>query len=414
MKVFRQGLFLLSWLVASSVQAEELALSVDDALRIAFDRSPTVQRANLEIQSARSELQGASILLRHNPELSGAAGARLTPDGTTPDYEVQLAQAIEIGGQRTARIEAATALVKTAEAAEKEARIELAADVREAFWHAIAAKRLVALAEEGSRLAGQSLDTAEQRFAAGAATRIEINAARIEVSRARRLTRVASQRSAAAYAQLRRLLVLGLAPELVLQGALPEPVPDLTLDAEPLVTRAATQRPELVARARGLEAADALQRLAEREATPTPVLGAGYQREENAHVVMGTLAIDLPVFERNQGARGASLARVGQARLEVDDAGRRIEHEVRLAAARLTNANAAAADYAGGVLNGITENLELITEAYAAGKVDFLQLLLVRRETLEAQREYVEALEELASARARLAQAVGSEGEFSP
>jgi cobalt-zinc-cadmium efflux system outer membrane protein len=53
------------------------------------------------------------------------------------------------------------------------------------------------------------------------------------------------------------------------------------------------------------------------------------------------------------------------------------------------------------------ENLELGTESYRAGKIDFLQLLLVRRQTLEARHEYLDVLEELNAAQAQLDRALG-------
>lgn len=79
---------------------------------------------------------------------------------------------------------------------------------------------------------------------------------------------------------------------------------------------------------------------------------------------------------------------------------------MRLAVARLLAAQAAVS---GDVLAAAQENLALSNVAYAAGKVDFLQLLLVRRDTLEARRGYIETLEVLNDASAQLARAVGSE-----
>ena len=52
--------------------------------------------------------------------------------------------------------------------------------------------------------------------------------------------------------------------------------------------------------------------------------------------------------------------------------------------------------------------MSLVDEAYRAGKVDFFQLLLMRRETLEARNGYVDALEELHAAKAELLRATGS------
>jgi cobalt-zinc-cadmium efflux system outer membrane protein len=75
---------------------------------------------------------------------------------------------------------------------------------------------------------------------------------------------------------------------------------------------------------------------------------------------------------------------------------------------RVRAATAAATGFSGAVLTSVAENLELVTEAYRAGKVDFFQLLVIRRETLDARASYLSALEELALARAELTRAAGS------
>jgi outer membrane protein TolC len=51
----------------------------------------------------------------------------------------------------------------------------------------------------------------------------------------------------------------------------------------------------------------------------------------------------------------------------------------------------------------------LATRAYEAGKIGLAELLLIRRSAVEARRDHLEALEELADAEAALARAVGSE-----
>ena len=76
--------------------------------------------------------------------------------------------------------------------------------------------------------------------------------------------------------------------------------------------------------------------------------------------------------------------------------------------ARLEAAVEATRAWTGGPLEAVAENMRLVDEAYRAGKVDFFQLLLIRRETLEARNGYVDALEELHAAKAELLRATGS------
>ncbi|MET0402700.1 MAG: TolC family protein [Cystobacter sp.] len=63
---------------------------------------------------------------------------------------------------------------------------ELAAEVREAFGRALAAERVVHLAEAAANLAEEARRATEQRLEAGTASRIEVNTTRGELGRARR------------------------------------------------------------------------------------------------------------------------------------------------------------------------------------------------------------------------------------
>ncbi|WP_141594032.1 TolC family protein [Myxococcus sp. AB056] len=401
----------LGLLVAVPAAAEQRSLSMEEAVQLALQRNPDVRSEEAEVQAARARLSGASLLLQSNPEVDVAAGPRRRDGNSSIDYTVQLSQRIEVSGQRGARVEAASGALGAAEARLGTRRAEVAAEVREAFGQALAAAQLVTLAEDAVRLAEQTLETARRRLEAGDASRIELNAAQVEVGRARREVRRTIQNRAVALGELQRLLALDAETTLDLRGELATSAPDKGVDVEALVRTALQQHPGVRMARQEAEASRAEARLASREALPAPRLGASYSREEDAHILQATLGVELPLFNRNQAARGVSAARVTQAEAALEAAGRRVEREARLAAARLAAAQAAVGDFAGGVLPAAQENLELLQAAYTAGKVDILQLLLIRRDTLETRRGYVEALADLNSAQAQLAQAIGSEQE---
>lgn len=304
------------------------------------------------------------------------------------------------------------ALLGSAEARLASRRIEVAAEIREGFARWLGALQRERNAAEALDLAQQALAAAETRQSAGAASRIEVNAARAALGRAARERAGAAQRLAAARAAF--VLLLGIEPsepiepqgELATDGNVPE------VPLEALVEKALSQRPELRAARLEVETAAAERRLAAREALPSPRIGLSHSQEGdaggNARITQGVLAFDLPVFNRNQAGRGVASARVTQAERALEALTRSVRAEAALAANRLATAKAAAQAYAGGLLGGLEENMQLVNEAYRAGKVDFFELLVIRRETLEARNGYVDALEELEAAKAGLARALGS------
>ncbi len=103
-----------------------------------------------------------------------------------------------------------------------------------------------------------------------------------------------------------------------------------------------------------------------------------------------------------------AAARIIQAEQAVAARMHQVRIEVSLARSRHSSAAVAVSAYAGDVLKAMDENTELVTEAYRAGKVDFLELIIIQRQALEARRGYIETLEELNTADAHLRRALGS------
>lgn len=401
------SLFLLGGAFAAAAAAEPLTLA--EAVRLAEENNPDLRTLAAEVDAARALLRGASLLLQANPSLTASAGPRRSEAGDSRDSGVQLVQDFEVAGQRGARIGAAEANVDAAQARLEARRVELLAEVRERFGAALAATQRLDLATETLATARESLEAAEQRFAAGATALLEVNTARIEFGRLTREKAQAEGRQATARGEL--ALVVGLDPRQPLdeQGELG--LTSSLLTADQAGRLALERRGELRAARRTLDAAKAEARLAERARFPNLRLGASYAREEesDATVVQGIVGIDLPLFNRNSAARGVAAARVRQQEIALASTERRIHQEVVVAVARVRAARDAADGYAADVVEAMEQNMELATESHRAGKIDFLQLMVVRRQALDARAEYVDILEELDAASARLDRAVGQE-----
>lgn len=397
--------------LSSPVARADEGLTIEAAVLRALDRNPDILAAEAEVDAARGRRAGAGLLLQENPEVSVAVGPRSQSQlGTKEDldFEISASQSLEIAGQRGARVNATSAALAAAEARVAERRAEVAARVREAFGRVLGAEAREELAEAALELAGQAREAADERHRRGAASLIELNTARVEVGRSNRAKLEAVRRRATAAAELRLLLAIDPGDALSLAGELESLSIRRDLDIGELSALAAERRPALVAARRDLESARAEERLATREAVPSPRIGARYQKEEDAEIVQGTLSLDVPLFGRNQAARGVSRARTRQAETVVAGLERRIAQEVELSASRLRAARETLDGFAGDVLKALDENVSLVNKGYEAGKIDFLQLILIRRETLEARMDYIDVLEELNSAEAELDRAVGA------
>lgn len=386
--------------------AERRSLTREEAVRLALDNNPEIQSLAGDVEAAQARVRGAEPLLRNNPQVTGYLGPRTSPAGRSLDTNLQITQQIEIAGQRGARLDVASAGLEATEARMQALRVEIVARVRQAFGAALAAQQRRQLAEEALELARQGVRAAEERFGAGAAALLEVNTARVELGRSTRQRADAERSRQEAVGRLRLLTGLDPLQPIALQGTLeasnPAPSPEL-------VKLAVETRGEVKAARHALEAAQAQQRLASREVVPSPLLGVGYSQEQESEttIIQGILSMELPLFDWNAGQRGVTAAQVRQAKAALAATERRVQQEVVVALTRLEMARAAAEGYAGNVSQAMLENMELVTESYRAGKIDFLQLVVIRQRALEARRESIDVLEELVAAEAELSLAVG-------
>ncbi len=399
MKLIR-FLWLLPAIAAGSAPS---AVSSSQAVTVALQRNPELLGLEAELGSARARLSGASTLFQANPQLSASAGPRSGPTGNTLELEVGVTQQLEVFGQRGLRREAAEATVRTAELNLRAKRVEVAANVRVALARATAAEANLRLVEEGRRLAMDGLRAAEERLAAGGASRFEVNAARVEGGKAERLLASAQQDAELARANLTFVTgaqVLDLAPLRVPDGGA-----ELPLDE--YLVRALRERPDLAAALQEIEQWRAEIAFADRQSAPRPSVGLSYAREEAAQIVLGTVTLDLPLFQRNQAERGRAAAELRRAEQFSALLQARVQTEVELVLRRRAAAARAAAAYSGAVREALEENSTLSAEAYRAGKIGFLELLILRRETLDGRRALIEAARDWAEADAALIKALG-------
>jgi cobalt-zinc-cadmium efflux system outer membrane protein len=383
------------------------AVGVEEAVDVALQRNASLAVLSADLAAARARLEGASLLVRENPELELAAGPRRAGGDTSVDLELGVSQRLEVFGQQGLRRDVARRIVAAAEARLEMRRVEVAAEVREAFFRALAAGEQAKLAAEAFEVANEAMEAADARVRSGAAAQMEVNAARVAVGRAARERAEADRRRSAAVGSLIVLLGLDAREPFRLRGQL-TPDPGGEADGEAILRSALERRQDLAAARLELEAARAESRLAGREALPSPRVGVAYAEEEDARIVRGGVAVDLPVFQRNQAGRGVARAQAEQAERAVEALERTIRAEVMVALERQRSAVAAAQAFAGATVASLAENLQLVNEAYRAGKVNLFELLVIRREALEARTSYLSALEELAAAQAELKRVAGS------
>lgn len=393
-------------LVAIPDTSHARPMTLAEAFAAAED-NPEIAAAAATVDEAEGNLDQAGTI-SYNPWLGLAAGPAFGPDGTAYDLEVSVGQVFELGGKRRKRSAVATAERDAAKESVAATRAAVRALVWRAFHLALVAQERVGVAIEDEAAARELAEAAKERLRLGDATQTEVNVATAGLGRAAAAVKAAERDVILARAELASAIG-ATGEDIEPSGTLPAFAAETT-DEDALVAAALAGRHDLDALERIREARDADVALAAARARPDLELSVSWARsavEEVDAVVVG-VRIDLPLWNRNRGKRKAARAAERRAGIEVDGARRQIERDVRAAVRRYRGAIEAVAAFDRDVIGTLDENLKLARESLAAGKFDLLQLNGVRRELVDSQLSYLDALTEVIEARAALDYSTGA------
>lgn len=412
--VFASGCVLLS-----SPRNAHGQLTLDAARQAAHRASPELRAAREAVTAAAGRERQAGALL--NPTL--AYGREQTSrNGQTNAQDIaQFEQAVEIGGQRAARREAARLRRQAAEARLAAAVGEVDLDVARAYALAVAADHRSRLSERTATAFTEAQRVSEQRLAAGdvsgyVARRLRLEAARFAAVQAAAALERRSTRNALA-------TLMGLPTSGSDSLALPDELPAITpsmaaLSLDSLLQRAERERADLRAVVLDAHVASEEARLTARERIPTPTLSAGYKGERVADPTLGSLtgfrgivaglSIPLPLFDRRGGAIAAAEADARRVDAEGDLLRLRVGREV----ADAFDALRAAEEQRSVLEPHLGEDARLALRAvhasYAEGEITLVEWLDAVRAYQDAESIYLTLQADVVVRQAALARAVGA------
>lgn len=378
-------------------------LGHETALERARANNHLLRSAELRIDEASGELSQAAVFLMNNPEIAVTSGRRSSltgPSSFDPEFEVGIEQRLEIGGQRGGRTGFARAGLEASRAEASDAHRVVALATSLAFFEGIAARERVVLAERNEGLADDLNDLAQRRLDVGVGTPLELNAAVVRLAEARRSSLEARGNEEAVLLRLRRLIGADPDEPITLSGALPEAAPQVPVDD--VVAQALTARPDLLAAAHRVDAAEAAARLAGAQAWPDVTIGASLAQEEGDELLRAGVRLPLTLFNRNQGTRAATQIARERRAVEREGLALAVVSDVRTTALLYEQARTALQLYDADVLTALQESAGLVELAAEAGELSIADVLVVQRELVDGMRGYLDARLSLATARARL------------
>jgi cobalt-zinc-cadmium efflux system outer membrane protein len=363
-------------------------LTLEQALGLMRARSPSLRAAQARIGEARGRLVEASVLLRENPTLDVGGGPRIGPGKTGPDVDIGVGQVFELGGQRTARIDAGNAEVARATAMAADAARRMLRDVAGAFLRARYAEERLRIATDTQHIAAEIHRVAQRRLEAGDVGVLDVNLAALTLARAQADAQTVEVARVRALGELR--VLLGLEPDATL--AVRGDLLDRRRYALDALMERAPDRADLQALDAAVRQADAEVRLGEARAWPDLGVRLGYAREEDADIILGTLSLTLPFFDHGQGIEATARARRTAIRIERESAELTIRTEIRTAFDTYQRLLGATEQFEQSGLPLVEQSNTLARRSYEAGALQLGELLAIRRELVIAREAHAELL----------------------
>ncbi|CAG0926484.1 MAG: hypothetical protein EFKGCFLK_00774 [Rhodocyclaceae bacterium] len=387
----------LAWALPAQAQTQTLA----QALEQAWSRHPQAAAFAAREDEARARAELAGGITPGPAALSlSSLNDRLNRHRGKQEWEAEMAVPLWLPGQRAAReAEAESGLVEVA-ARRAALRLQLAGELREAWWTLAAARNARDLARRRAATARALEAEVQRRHKAGDLARLDANLAQGE-RLAAEAEAIEAEAALLAAEQAWRNLTGTAAPA------------TLAAESEPAAGEPAEDHPQLAAAAAAARRAHSKLRVAEETRRDAPEFAVRVVRERGdfsepyANTVGVKLTIPFSSGPRVRQENAAARAEATQADAELALA----RHQLQLGVERARLAAVAAGRQLAMARERralAADNLQLAEKSFALGEADLTTLLRIRAGAFEAEAFFNRQQVAYAAAESRLKQALGT------
>lgn len=421
-------------------------LTVDEAVRLALLKSPTLQSVFQEIGASRSDVVQAGLLT--NPSFSLLAQF---PEGggrskLTMGFGQELVDLWQIPvRKRIAEAQLEQTILKVVQQA-----VDLTADTKSQAYRLLAFQQAEGIANENVALVEKSLQLAQDRFTAGETGKLDVNLVRTSLLETKlQLIGIQRQRRLAETALANTLGLSRWEKPWALRDDLPAAVP-LIQDERALLLFAMTERLDARAAALRVQAAEDEVRQQylkvfpsvaagvewerpDRKALPgrnvladtaresvangqltAPSIESRTQRDAERRAIVDSLLgpslqITLPIWDQNQAQIAKARSKAQQQRKDYETLLDSVARQVQDALIVAGIADEQVHFYRDQSLPQAKENVESAQRTYRAGEKDIIVLIDAQKSLIVQRQAYVEVWRDYAIAMAELERAVGGQ-----
>lgn len=313
-------------------------------------------------------------------------------------------QTLELGGKRSARINAGRAGVELSRARARQTEGDFAFDLAEAYGAAEVADLRVQLATEALSLAEDDARVAHALVKAGKEADLRSLQAQTAIETARAELGEAQAARDTAFSKLTAIVDSPVAfssiPDSLLAHAdTAETIPVVDPLASPAYLVALAEREEVARRVK----------VEQTRATPDVTLSLGVRKfqADDAQALVGGVSVPFPVFDRNKGNIAAVSSELIAAEQNLNIARLDAQADIQSASARL-KASFARIKSAQDSERTAQEAYRLTRIGYESGKLPLSEVLIARRTLTEARAQALTARQDRLNAEAELAHLAGT------
>jgi outer membrane protein, heavy metal efflux system len=396
-------------LVPSFAQAKDqmLTFDLDRIIELALERNPAIAGARSVIeQNEGRQIQAGAY---PNPTIgvqtaSGRARDPSTGRGFIEDA-VTAEQTVEWPGMRAARKEAAAAGLASATVGLDEAKLNLVAEVKQAFYELLLAERTVDLLQQNLEIVQEVARIVRARVRSGEGPQFEAVKADVEVLKAKQEMARAKNSVRVKLVGLDTLTSGALGTRYQVQGDF-RSLRD-RLDPEQMASRDLSQHPTLKRQGKLVEQAESTVTKERQGRVPNVTLFGGYAREIGREAVVGGMSLPVPVWYLQQGHIATALGTQRKEEAELVRSRNELTRAINQHAREAETAQDQILVYEEGLLKQAQEALRIAQLSFRQGASSLLDVLDAQRVQRQVTVDYNQARFELSLALTRFERAVG-------
>jgi len=385
-------------------------LMLDDAIRIGIANTPSLRRAGYEVDIAAGMVTQAGLY--PNPSIAFEAEALGSDAGSGGETSYRIEQQFLLGGKLRHARGVAQQEQLAAQVRFLAEEFAVASRITRSYYAALSTQARLESRQELLSLSQELMDAARAQVDAGAATvpdqlRAEVvnEQAQIELATAQ-LEAQSALRGLATSMGLAEPFELPLGTDMVHV---------LALGSQEEITNQALNSNNRIILARiEMERSQRAHDLARANSVPDLVASAGprYSDPDNETTFDVGIGLEIPLFDRNQGAIRAAIAKRRASAAQLQDEQLGVIQEVSRAWAAYESARIASTRYRNNLLPKAEQTLDLTRQAYQRGKADYLRLLDAQQVVIESSIAHVDAIQSMHEAASRLRELAQSDAPW--